>query len=349
MSHSGYSSYASSKLKSALRSFLPVFEINEVGDVRALLDGVLRSDADIAANVRYVSWKTRVSPAHTSMSITYFAKTHYAVSVVYTASQLEDELHACCRELVEKKVLLVRDTLDGNKIISDYVDVFGSFYPGVKNFSRTWTKGLPIKGFYRLELNIIYRASVAELSYLDICVKRELAKLKRKLFLPDMPPVVKAYVAHNYLAKEVRYSEAREDDPMSKIYVQCAYGALVRKRCVCQGYAEAYKLLLNDQGVPCEVVTGVVKGSTGRHAWNMISTDGKNFYHVDVTWDSLDDGGKRDKYFALRDDELKSLRTWNKKRWLKSGCDDLLAQARAIVTAERRSYAARGVPLKYLD
>ena len=127
------------------------------------------------------------------------------------------------------------------------------------------------------------------------------------------------------------------------------YGALVRKRCVCQGYAEAYKLLLNDQGVPCEVVTGVVKGSTGRHAWNMISTDGKNFYHVDVTWDSLDDGGKRDKYFALRDDELRSLRTWNKKRWLKSGCDDLLAQARAIVAAERRSYAARGVPLKYLD
>lgn len=78
-----------------------------------------------------------------------------------------------------------------------------------------------------------------------------------------------------------------------------------------------------------------------------IDLRGKNWTPKAVA--AFDGGGKRDKYFALRDDELRSLRTWNKKRWLKSGCDDLLAQARAIVAAERRSYAARGVPLKYLD
>lgn len=57
---------------------------------------------------------------------------------------------------------------------------------------------------------------------------------------------------------------------------QSAYGALIDGACVCEGYASAYKLLLDAMGIPCEIV------STKSHAWNIVQVDGQ-WYHVDVT------------------------------------------------------------------
>lgn len=63
---------------------------------------------------------------------------------------------------------------------------------------------------------------------------------------------------------------------------------------VCDGYARAYKLLMNAAGVSCERVSGdPAEGKKYGHAWNIIRLNDKDddpsndrYYYVDTTWDS---------------------------------------------------------------
>ena len=50
---------------------------------------------------------------------------------------------------------------------------------------------------------------------------------------------------------------------------------------VCEGYAEAFKILCNQLGIPCVLVTGNANGEA--HAWNYTKVGG-SWYGVDVTW-----------------------------------------------------------------
>ena len=61
----------------------------------------------------------------------------------------------------------------------------------------------------------------------------------------------------------------------SEIYDQEAFGALVQKWCVCGGYANAYKLLLDKVGVECRCEMVVLDG--GLHLWNIVKIEGKEY------------------------------------------------------------------------
>lgn len=59
-----------------------------------------------------------------------------------------------------------------------------------------------------------------------------------------------------------------------------AYGALVNRKSVCQGYAMAYMYLLNQVGIESYYCSS----ATLNHGWNIVILNGER-YHVDVTWD----------------------------------------------------------------
>ncbi len=59
-----------------------------------------------------------------------------------------------------------------------------------------------------------------------------------------------------------------------------AYGSIVTGKTVCTGYARAYKLLCDELGLPCRVITGTKNGV--RHAWNAVEIENETFY-VDCT------------------------------------------------------------------
>ena len=64
-----------------------------------------------------------------------------------------------------------------------------------------------------------------------------------------------------------------------------AYGALVDKRPVCQGYSLAFIAVMNRLGIPCTFVTqDAAPGDSAGHGWNRIELDGE-WYNLDVTWD----------------------------------------------------------------
>ena len=64
------------------------------------------------------------------------------------------------------------------------------------------------------------------------------------------------------------------------------YGALIQKRCVCEGYAESFKYIMDAYKIPCILVIGTAQNSSGaveNHEWNYVLLDNK-WYAVDVTW-----------------------------------------------------------------
>lgn len=89
-------------------------------------------------------------------------------------------------------------------------------------------------------------------------------------------------IVHDYLVDNIQY-----DTTISKPYIYGIYGALVKKICVCEGYARSMKYLLDYMGVPCIIIIGQgtnSQGQTENHAWNYVEIDGK-WYAVDTTWD----------------------------------------------------------------
>ena len=91
-------------------------------------------------------------------------------------------------------------------------------------------------------------------------------------------PLEKVLILHDYLVVNCQYAQPIPDPP-SPVY--SAYGALVDKVAVCQGYSLAFKVLMDRIDVPCVMVLGAEEMN---HIWNAVQLDGK-WYHMDVTWD----------------------------------------------------------------
>ena len=122
-----------------------------------------------------------------------------------------------------------------------------------------------------------------------------------------MSDLEKMLYLHDYLVREVDYD-------LSDVFPGYVYrpeGVFVHRSAVCQGYAEAYSLLLTRLGYTSRVVSS----SAMNHAWNMVLLDG-TWYHVDVTWDDPTNGFDGDfcrggyvrhDYFLKSDAEMRDL------------------------------------------
>lgn len=95
-----------------------------------------------------------------------------------------------------------------------------------------------------------------------------------------MTDLEKAIALHDYLAVNCEYDYENYLSGSIPQTSFSAYGVLVNRTAVCQGYALAYMLLLNKVGIKSYMVTS----DAMNHAWNLIELDGK-YYQVDVTWD----------------------------------------------------------------
>ena len=94
--------------------------------------------------------------------------------------------------------------------------------------------------------------------------------------------------AHDYLCRTLTY------DRSGGAYIYNAGSVFlsdVAKKAVCEGYAEAFKVLCDRLGIPCALVCGTAANPSGgqeNHKWNAVMLDGA-WYLVDVTWDDQTD------------------------------------------------------------
>jgi len=89
-------------------------------------------------------------------------------------------------------------------------------------------------------------------------------------------------MVHDYLIANIEY-----DSTISKDNIYNICGALINGEAVCEGYARAFKYLMDGLEIPCTLVIGTGRnseGNTENHAWNYVLLN-ESWYAVDVTWD----------------------------------------------------------------
>lgn len=112
----------------------------------------------------------------------------------------------------------------------------------------------------------------------------EVEKIKNNVInqLKDEDDYNKILKVHNMLVNSIEY-----DSTLNKENTHNIYGALVEREVVCEGYAKAFKYILDALNIECILVSGDATNSSGTsesHMWNYVKLN-ENWYGVDVTWD----------------------------------------------------------------
>ena len=100
----------------------------------------------------------------------------------------------------------------------------------------------------------------------------------------DMSDVDKALYVHDYIIQNCRYDFSHSN--------YNAYNCLVDGSSVCQGYTLAYSYILNNYlGIECAAAYSMEQN----HIWNYVRI-GRNWYHVDLTLDDVNDSDGKSTY-----------------------------------------------------
>ena len=119
---------------------------------------------------------------------------------------------------------------------------------------------------------------------------------------------------YDTIALERQKRQSTEERVENMDELRNIYGAIVRHKSVCAGYARAYQYLLQLFGIESLYVLGdCFEGGT--HAWNIVSLEG-DYYHMDVTWGdysntdpSKDREGMSYAFFAVTDEQIRQSRS----------------------------------------
>ena len=133
---------------------------------------------------------------------------------------------------------------------------------------------------------------------------------------PESSDYDKALQIHDYLIANTVYDQPAVSQ--GKGLWSTAYGCFIERKAVCQGYSQAFQLLMNRMGIECGICSGDARGEA--HAWNYIRLNGQ-YYWIDVTWDDpVSDTGEESGwihhgYFLINDDMLSRSRTFDENQF----------------------------------
>lgn len=167
---------------------------------------------------------------------------------------------------------------------------------------------------------------------------------------PDMSEYDRALALYDWLCLNVAYDYyGYITGTSTSPYGMGGAGALLGGTAVCDGYAEAYRMLLEEAGIRAEYVVGYARYNEESHAWNLAVIDGE-WYQFDATWDESGNGTEHD-YFGLTDNAMETdhcredklniqCHSWEVNYKYKNGqYDSSLSELRAGIEA----YIASGV------
>lgn len=127
----------------------------------------------------------------------------------------------------------------------------------------------------------------------------------------------KLLAVHDYVVENVKYHRPTANAEDHPGYTHTAYGALMKGSAVCDGYAQAFKLLVDELGFENHLIFGITIDETGefqesnRHAWNIVEYNGE-FTHFDTTWDDPSFSEKiRYKYYFIDSKEISEDHRWS--------------------------------------
>lgn len=215
----------------------------------------------------------------------------------------------------EEKAILTKKLTDN--IHDKVMDVFAAYFYDnpecyyISNEYNITTRNYGLYQYAFIELNYLVEGQKL-IEFKNQELQKAIDDLINSCIKPGMTDFEKERVIHDELVKKVSYYEYKSIDNIPAL-THTAYGALVDKRAVCDGYSKAYKMVLEKLGIENIIISGVVDNLP--HAWNLVNLDG-NYYHVDVTSDKLEDKSTRyvvHTYFNVTDEEILDTHTINNK------------------------------------
>lgn len=183
--------------------------------------------------------------------------------------------------------------------------------------------------YVNITYRVVYYTDAEQEQELDLAV----LALLQQLDLNGKNGYEKAARIYDYICTHITYDyEHLNDTAYMDKYT--AYGALIDKQAVCQGYAVLFYRLALETGLDARVVTGT--GNGGNHAWNIVKV-GTQYYNLDSTWDA---GRSEYSYFLkgnsnFTDHEIGSYSLDIKNDYLISDTDyemDNIVEIPAVVT-----------------
>lgn len=340
------------KVLRAIQNFKPRIVINTTEYYSDLIQDIVRKNIKIAY---YLSSYECVYPRNegTRMTICFqYRNTSFPqgdIHVVTTKAEIHSILCQCIGNYKKGAVFFASPTLSVEKVYRKIVDSSFAFYPHLVS-ARLRQSRIMMSPLLVYEFIFDYRIGRVQLAIMENEVDAEVERVAKLLFLPGMTAATKAYLAHNYLAYTIDYTRKLDASELETSYLQSAYGALIKKQCVCQGFAEAFKRLMDQGGVACDVVCGQTSGSSVYHAWNIVKLfGGTENFHIDVTWDSASSHVSYT-YFGLRDADFSGKRKWNKEYTARcNSSKNLLHEARRGLARFKTALLARGVDPNIID
>ena len=141
----------------------------------------------------------------------------------------------------------------------------------------------------------------------------KLEAILSSLLEPDMDEYERVKAIHDYVALNIKY-----DNKTANSISHTAEGALFNGLAVCDGYAAAFKMLLNAAGIESLVIYGDTQ--EGAHAWNQVKIEDE-WYNVDVTWACTAGRGKVYYGYFCAPDSVFSREHWPEKPGIAHTCD----------------------------
>ncbi len=176
----------------------------------------------------------------------------------------------------------------------------------VPNFSSTCVKALASGDFSKLNPLQSQTCSAAK-------------KFAETHLSSDLSDYQKVKIIHDYIVKNGNLDTSIGQEPAYSQTV--AYGILVGNIAVCDGYADAFRLLAGMVGIDARVISGSI--GSQRRVWNLVQLDG-GWYHIDIVADDradMTDGTLNYDYFLISDERIGVTHTWDRTVTLNAPSD----------------------------
>lgn len=230
---------------------------------------------------------------------------------------------------------------DLNKVIEEWMDAAQAEtgVPDEGDYIRYQLGGYTYKStseqkedrwYYKVRIEPSYYTFFSE----EKEVTAQVRKIRRKFhFWPWTARAVKIEAIYDYMCKNVRYDKVHRKNPYYHKR-STAYGALVQKTATCQGYCTAMYRLLQEEKIPCRIVTGTA-GDEELHAWLIVELYGL-WYLLDPTWDA---GQEEYRYLLTGTDAFA-----DGGQVCQSGSEKTDVSGKDVQTVENRSWEKALVP-----
>ena len=235
------------------------------------------------------AWKDTYVPGYGSSPVKINKVSPISEKDYYFKNKLTDKGEIAAYEVLEKMVKSLSDNAAftekiGRTSAEKVVSLFLADHPEVFWLQSSYYVTGPENALETIRFTLAYTTDEI------IRMKRSIESVANEILsrIPSNAADIEAeLIIYNWLADNLTYEK-----DVSNPYT--LYSALVEKKCVCEGYAEAFQYLCYKVGIPCVGLSGKATNSAGKtenHKWNGVRIGGK-WYMTDVTFG---DGGETQK------------------------------------------------------